>query len=391
LSLIKIEMELFKLRYNLYKYLIKDDFKFKKTYDLINIFKNLIYITIIFFILIFIIGYEYINIFIIFFITILIILIYFIELILIKFEAIKTNKPFQNYYNFYKTLNKIFNINYENINNIDGIINSSDTTSTITKIEMIYGGIGYTPETIYILTFNQGLAIPAIATVKSLKDGRLSGEIIITSGGSGFISDDIEPVITVGGISPTPTAAAKFKVYITNNLTMSNIKEYSLSFMNVYRNILRNVGYIDDILKEDINEHINLIKKENDLLKFIDIYDKKYDFLKNFLIINQDKNEKYFNILYQKTLTNGILEKINNKTYLINLVEFEKYKDNYKDIYSKLMNELELKDLSFLENINLNNNEKIIKYINNFDIIFYYLLFIIIIIFTIIFHIFFIK
>ncbi len=384
-------MELFKLRYNLYKYLIKDDFKFKKTYDLINIFKNLIYITIIFFILIFIIGYEYINIFIIFFITILIILIYFIELILIKFEAIKTNKPFQNYYNFYKTLNKIFNINYENINNIDGIINSSDTTSTITKIEMIYGGIGYTPETIYILTFNQGLAIPAIATVKSLKDGRLSGEIIITSGGSGFISDDIEPVITVGGISPTPTAAAKFKVYITNNLTMSNIKEYSLSFMNVYRNILRNVGYIDDILKEDINEHINLIKKENDLLKFIDIYDKKYDFLKNFLIINQDKNEKYFNILYQKTLTNGILEKINNKTYLINLVEFEKYKDNYKDIYSKLMNELELKDLSFLENINLNNNEKIIKYINNFDIIFYYLLFIIIIIFTIIFHIFFIK
>jgi hypothetical protein len=172
---------------------------------------------------------------------------------------------------------------------------------------------------------------------------------------------------------------------------MSNIKEYSIAYMNIYRNIIRNVGYIDDVLKEDMNEHINLIKKENDLLKFIDIYDKKYEFLKNFLIINKDKNESFFNIFYEKTLTSGILEQINNKTYLINLIEFEKYKDNHKEIYSKLMNELELKDLSFLENLNLNHNEKIIKSINNFDIIFNYLLFMIIIIFTIIFHIFFIK
>lgn len=380
-------MELFKLRYNLYKYLIKDDFKFKETLNIINIFKNLIYITIIFFILIFIIGYEYINIFIIFFITILIILIYYIELILIKLDAIKTNKPFQNYYNLYNTLNKIFNINYDNINDIDGIINSSDTTSTITKIEMIYSGVGYIPETVYTLTFTGTTS--ATATVKSLKDGRLSDEIIITNGGSGFISDDIEPVISPD--VPQLTAKAKFKIYITKNLTMVNIKEYSLSFMNVYRNIIRNVGYIDDVLKEDMNEHINLIKKENDLLKFIDIYDKKYEFLKNFLIINKDKNENFFNIFYEKTLTSGILEQINNKTYLINLIEFEKYKDNHKEIYSKLMNELELKDLSFLENLNLNHNEKIIKSINNFDIIFNYLLFMIIIIFTIIFHIFFIK
>ena len=81
-------MELFKLRYNLYKYFIKNDFKFKDTFDTLNIFKNLSYIIIIFFILIFIIGFEYINAFIIFFIIIHIMFIYYVELILIKLENI---------------------------------------------------------------------------------------------------------------------------------------------------------------------------------------------------------------------------------------------------------------------------------------------------------------
>ncbi len=380
-------MELFKLRYNLYKYLIKNNFKFKNTLNKLNIFKNLIYIIIIFFILIFLIGYEYINFFIIFFIIILIILIYYIEVILIKLDEIINNKPFQNYCNYYKTLNTIFNINYDNINDIDNIINSSSTTNdSITKIEMIYGGVGYTPDLTYTLTYTSSTNATATANVKALRNGSLSGEIFNLIGGSGFTDEDIEPNIT-----PPPSALvapAKFKIYISRNLTMSNIKEYSISYMNVYRNIIRNIGYIDDILKEDIEDHINLIKKENDLLKFIDIYDKKYDFLKKFLIINKYKNEKIFGIIKEEQ---DIIEKINNNTFLINLENLEKYKDNYKDMYSKIMNELELKDLGFFGNYNSNYDEKILNFITNFNIKFNYLLIIIIIIFTIILHIFYIK
>ena len=383
-------MELFKLRYNLYKYFIKNNFYFKNNLISLNIFKNLVYIIIIFFILIFLIGFEYINSFIIFFIIILIIFIYNIEIILIKLDNIINNKSFQIYYNYYNTLNKIFNINYDNINDIDGIINSPDSSSSITKIELTYGGVGYTPDRDYTITINQ-----ATANVKSLRNGSLSGEIYITNGGNNITSLDIIPIIKLaGGSNVFPAIApATFKYYISSNLTTPNIKEYSLSYMNVYENIKRKIGYVDNVLNEDIEEHINLIKKENDLLKYIDdIYDKKYDFLKKFIILNKDKNEEIYNIFGNNSITN-IIEKMNEKTILINLEILEKNKDDssIKDIYSKFMNKLELKDLSFLENSNLNNNEKIQKSIDNFNLIFNYLIIINIIIFTILLHIFFIK
>ena len=389
-------MELFKLRYNLYKYFIKNNFYFKNNLISLNIFKNLVYIIIIFFILIFLIGFEYINSFIIFFIIILIIFIYNIEIILIKLDNIINNKSFQIYYNYYNTLNKIFNINYDNINDIDGIINSPDSSSSITKIELTYGGVGYTPDRDYTITFPENNGQPATANVKSLRNGSLSGEIYIINGGNNITSLDIIPTITLAGGSDAftpPIAPATFKYYISSNLTTPNIKEYSLSYMNVYENIKRKIGYVDNVLNEDIEEHINLIKKENDLLKYIDdIYDKKYDFLKKFLILNKDKNEEIYNIFGNNSITN-IIEKMNEKTILINLEILEKNKDDssIKDIYSKFMNKLELKDLSFLENSNLNNNEKIQKSIDNFNLIFNYLIIINIIIFTILLHIFFIK
>ena len=388
-------MELFKLRYNLYKYFIKNNFYFKNNLISLNIFKNLVYIIIIFFILIFLIGFEYINSFIIFFIIILIIFIYNIEIILIKLDNIINNKSFQIYYNYYNTLNKIFNINYDNINDIDGIINSPDSSSSITKIELTYGGVGYTPDREYIITFPEKNGQPATANVKSLRNGSLSGEIYIINGGNNITSLDIIPTITLAGGSDAftpPIAPATFKYYISSNLTTPNIKEYSLSYMNVYENIKRKIEYIDNILKEDIEEHIHSIKKENDLLKYIDIYDKKYDFLKKFMIINEDKNKDYYDIFKEYQDIN-IIEAINSKTKLINLENLEKYKknDDIKEFYSKFMNKLELKDLNFIENPNLNHNEKILKYIENFDIIFNYLLLLIIIIFTIILHIFFIN
>ena len=290
-------MELFKLRYNLYKYFIKNDFNFKNTFKSLNFFKNLIYITIIFFILIFLIGFEYINFYIIFFIIILILLIYNIEIILIKFDDILNNKYFINYYNYYNTLNIIFNINYDNINDIDGIINSPDSSSSITKIELINGGLGYIPDAEYIITIGNAITkIKATAKVKALNNGSLSSEIYDLYGGIGITDLELTPVLTLGSNPITTIAPATFKYNISNTLSMSNIKPYSLLYMNVYENIKRKIEFIDNILKEDIEEQINILRKENDLLKYIDVYDKKYEFLKKFIIINEDKNEEIYKI-----------------------------------------------------------------------------------------------
>jgi hypothetical protein len=262
---------------------------------------------------------------------------------------------------------------------------------------MTYGGLGYTPETVYNITIPQTArgTSSASAKVRALRNGSLSGEIYDLDGGSGITSLDIIPRIILESAPTTEIvtiAPATFKYYISSNLTMDNIKEYSLSFMNLYNNIKINIEYIDNILKEEINEHIELIKKENDLLKYIDVYDKKYDFLKKFIIINKDKNEELFNIFENKSIQN-IIEIMNKNTILINLENFEKYKNDYdiKNKYYKFMKELEIKDLNFLENPNLNHNEKILKSIAKFDIVFNYLLIIIIIILTIILHIFYIK
>jgi hypothetical protein len=166
-------MELFKLRYNLYKLLIKDDFKFNNINIVFNTFKNLSYITIIFFILIFLIGYEYINAFIIFFIIILIIFMYFIELIIDKLDKIKSDKYFKLYYEYYENINKIFNINYENINDIDNLKNSiSDTNILINKIEIKNGGLGFTPYDEYIIIISQNVTISPTLNKKAItKEG----------------------------------------------------------------------------------------------------------------------------------------------------------------------------------------------------------------------------
>jgi len=405
LSIIKIEMELFKIRYNLYKYLIKDSFKFKSTFDLLNVFKNLIYIIIIFFILIFIIGYEYINLFIIFFIIILIIFIYNIELILIKLEGIKTNKNFQIYCNYYNTLNKIFNINYDNIDNIENNLLSTSSTSSISKIEMTYGGIDYEygSNIYYKIVFDTpDNGIQASANIRPLRNGSLDGNIYDLNGGSGYNINNIDIYKlcknTDGSTTEEtsaefiPTIKAKFKVYINNSNTNSTIKEYSISFRNIYRKIRRNIYYIDNILNEDFEDHINLLKKENDILKYIDIYDKDNEFLKKYLIINKIKNKNIYiiieNINKIKHISDIIYDMKNN-TYLIDLELLEKYKDHYKELYLEFIKELDIIDLNFVKKSDI---DKIInKTISDFDMIFYYILILIVIILTIIFHIFYIK
>jgi hypothetical protein len=441
-------MELFKLRYNLYKLLIKDDFKFNNINIVFNTFKNLSYITIIFFILIFLIGYEYINAFIIFFIIILIIFMYFIELIIDKLDKIKSDKYFKLYYEYYENINKIFNINYENINDIDNLKNSiSDTNILINKIEIKNGGLGFTPYDEYIIIISQNVTISSTlnkkaittANVKALSNGSLSKDVynithkttsiyfnqntdveyfiaksaistvidtFITANNSATASTaDVNSAFATlttsisGDNNPNPTIIAEFRAYFTPFLSDNNIKIYSISFMNLYENIKRNVEIMNNLLKEDIEDHINKEKKENDLLKYIDIYDKKYDFLSKYLIITEEKNEEFFKIIKENIYSNDvspiiinnfidIITEINKTKFLIDLELFESNKIKYKELYNIILNELKIKNLI---NSKKNYDDNIIKTITNYDLIYYYLLIILIIILTIIFHIFFIN
>jgi hypothetical protein len=191
-----------------------------------------------------------------------------------------------------------------------------------------------------------------------------------------------------------------FKAYFTPNLSDNNFKNYSISFMNLYENIKRNIGIMNNILNEDINDYINKDRKENDILKYIDIYEDKYDFLSKFLIITEEKNEDFYKIIkknaYKTTGTtetkdikfDNIITEINDKKFIIDLELFELNKIKYKDFYYLFLKELKINNLT---NSKKNNDDKILKSIANFDINFYYLLIILIIILTIIFHIFFIK
>lgn len=376
-------LELFKLRYNLYKYLMKDDFVFNRSLNTINFFKNAIYIIIIFFLLIFFIGFEYLNFQIIFFIIILITFIYNIEMTMIKLDEIRKNPSFNNYSNYYKTLNKIFNKNYEYIQNINNVI-SYTATGFINKVDKTFGGLGYIYNQIYTLTASEGEGSNFAGYVKGLKDGSVS-DVFITNVGSGYTSvPSIE--ISVGGTLP-----ATFTAEISTILINEDIKELSFYYKNLYEVIRRNAKYIDDVLEEDLEDHLNLVKKENDLLKYVDIYD--YEYIQKFLILDDETITAIPNIITTLKGNNKLINldkleedysKITNNEKITNEEQIKKY-------YSIITDYLGVKDLKFYKKKNDKIFEELIKILDNFNIKFFYLLINIILIFMIILHIFFIN
>jgi len=375
-------LELFKLRYNLYKYLIKDDFIFNRSLNTINLLKNAIYIIIIFFLLIFFIGFEYLNFQIIFFIIILITFIYNIEMTMIKLDEIKKNPSFNNYSNYYKTLNKIFNYNYDFIQDINNVITHT-SNNFIKKVTKTFGGIGYIYNKTYeiIVTSGGGGGSGFSGYVIGLKDGSVS-DVFITNVGSGYTSI---PTIEIKN-DIIPINKAKFEAKTSTIVIDNNIKELSIYYKNLYEVIRRNAKYIDDVLEEDLEEHLNLVKKESDLLKYVDIYD--YEYLQKFLIFKDDNIDSI----------NDIITNLNEDNYkLINLDKLEEKKNDTTDgekikkYYSIITDYLGVKDLKFYNKKNDKIFEELIKKLDNFNINFFYLLINIILIFMIILHIFFYK
>lgn len=401
-------MEFFKLRYNLYKYLIADNFIFDINFNRTKIFKNLIYTTIVFFFFIFIVGYEYLNYYIIYFIILLCFLLYYIELLYIKIDLIINDEYFQIYANNYKGLNKIFNINYDNINKDDIsmssqlLLSTGSNAQTVIRIDKTNGGKGYVYNKIYDLQINGS----NVGKAKGLIDGSLS-DIYDFIGVSGTFTT--VPTISITPSTPAPITVATFNAilgYVNINL---NIKDFAYAYNNLNNDIKRKVKVFENILEEDIDDTLNLLKLENDVLKYIDIYNDKYSFLNKFLYIKKN-NENIYNKIDKdytsnsvKTVNGNQISNIINQIdissenfYLINLELLEKNINNSNEdyltnIYNSIRQELDIKDLSALFKSKYYIQEAILKNLDELNWVFLKLLIVIILILTIVSHIFFIK
>jgi hypothetical protein len=288
---------------------------------------------------------------------------YYIELIYIKLDLIINNEYFQIYANNYKGLNKIFNINYDNI---------------------------------------------TVAKTKGLIDGSLSDAYDFI-GASGVFSSTPSIKIENAPISSPTDPVARFKAVLGYVNINSNIKDFAYAYNNLNNDIKRKVKVFENVLEEDINDTLNLLKLENDVLKYIDIYNEKYSFLNKFLYINNHNKEIYdkINSDYSSNSTktvNGIaistiINQININqinSYLINLELLEKNINNSKEdyitnIYNSIRKELDIKDLSALFKSKYYIQEAILKSLDEFNWVFIKLLIVIILLITIVSHIFFIK
>lgn len=401
-------MEIFKLRYNLYKYLIANNFVFEINLNKSIIFKNLIYTTIVFFFFIFIVGYEYLNYYIIYFVILLCFLLYYIELIYIKLDLIINDEYFQIYANNYKGLNKIFNINYDNISKDDIsmssqlLLSTGSNAQTVIRIDKTYAGKGYVYNKIYNLQINGS----TVAKAKGLIDGSLSDAYDFIGASGTFTT---VPTISITPSTPAPITVATFNAVLGYVNINTNIKDFAYAYNNLNNDIKRKVKVFENVLEEDIDDTLNLLKLENDVLKYIDIYNDKYNFLNKFLYINKNNNE-IFNKINNDYSSNSnitvngisiatILNEIDissNKSYLINLELLEKNINNSKEdyitnIYNSIRKELDIKDLSNLFKSKYYIQEAILKRLDEFNWVFIKLLIVVILLITIVSHIFFIK
>jgi len=121
-------MELYKIRYNLYDYLVENNSIFEYTYNDINTYKYFLICIFIIFDLIIIINYKNITFISISFLIIGSILIYYLLLFDKKINNILEDEDFKNYINLFKLFNKIFIESY-NINNISTSIKSIDNSN----------------------------------------------------------------------------------------------------------------------------------------------------------------------------------------------------------------------------------------------------------------------
>ena len=220
----------------------------------------------------------------------------------------------------------------------------------------------------------------------------------------------------------------KFFIYSLNNIpNIEDIEIYKIEhnyiqqILLLYKQIKNVCSYHENLLKEDFNEYFSNLKINNDVLRYIDIYNQSYDNIKKGLLIKiaERENDKRLNELDDDYDMNSILSiddldsKITIRSIIsdikdINLtggkyyyVDMELLNNNYKEfkneyilrLYEYIKDKFEIKDgdLDYLKEPEFNIDYSIKEKINNFNYSFYQLIIFLILFMTIILHIMFYK
>jgi len=173
--------------------------------------------------------------------------------------------------------------------------------------------------------------------------------------------------------------------FAKDNDQYNQLLEFLLEYERVKGKIKYNMKYENNKTNEEINDtYYNQIKKNNDLLKYVDVY--KLNYVNKYLFIKDDKNElEYNNIIKKYTIEN-------NNYYLINLEELNKINLKYKKILLEYINskyEKNFKNFNLLfDNFDIKKSKEIKKIIDDYNYEFIKIIIISIVIITIICHIF---
>lgn len=179
---------------------------------------------------------------------------------------------------------------------------------------------------------------------------------------------------------------------IDNNsfLLLNFLKEYE----RTKEKIKLNMKYEDNKTNDEINDtYYNLIKKNNDLLKYIDVY--KLQYVNKYIFLKFDKKNKIHNYL-EEDVNENIITKYNNIEneiyYLINLENLNKKELKFKKIlleYINLKYEKKFENFNLLfEEFDLRKTKGLKKIIEDYNYEFIKIIIISIILITIICHIF---
>jgi len=177
----------------------------------------------------------------------------------------------------------------------------------------------------------------------------------------------------------------KFIYFAQMDSNRNKLLEFLLEYERVKGRIIYNMKYEDNKTYEEINDYYyNQIKKNNDLLKYVDVY--KLNYVNKYLFIKDDKNELEYNDIIKKYTIE------NNNYYLINLEELNKINLKYKKILLEYINskyEKNFKNFNLLfDNFDIKKSKGIKKIIDDYNYEFIKIIIISIVIITIICHIF---
>jgi len=444
-------MEINKLRYNIYDYLLFNNTYFNLANDNIYFYKLFLIFIYFIFIIIIIFDYNKINFISLLFLFIYTLFIYFIILFDNKINNITNNEYLKNYMIYYKLFNSIFIDSY-NTNYISIYVNTNNINpNDLLDIINIYKKINTNNNTNILINYkfdkideNTDKYKNIISIYKQINNNNITNlshsiytniseytfkinniysdnylELFINNNNNIFIIINYKNDNTNSNINNINNFCnlyiqqnnnnniiiddyLNYKYIINiNNLLLEYIKSnhlteinnnlikylnsrtiytnfinnnfknnYISSFYETLKKIYMNIKFNENIIDEKIYDFSYELIKNNNILKYIDVYDSQYYLLKKYIFIKIDLNNQFHNFLHNNYET--------NKDNFISLIDKNKIKiiDVILNI-TNLYNNNNYYYLIDIETINtyFNKKENNITNINNYIIeIFNYLL-----------------